>query len=509
MYVFPLIKRELYVAVRKPTTLWWRLGAGGGAMGGAFWAMMVWGASASFSGTFLFRVICVVGIVAVVFAGAACAVDAISLERRDGTLPLLFLTELDAWGVLLGKVAATGAVPFLTLLSMFPSLAICQLIGGLTAGELWSCFLALVIALLFTLCATLLVSTVARERRTVVLGTTVLLLVTNPLLLLYAAMRPGTGRYMLVGTAYLCVAGLFLFVAGVILDRTWRVTNKTQDSNLAIGNAPPLSRASLESSPVAWMMLRRGQTRTRVRAIGFCCGGIVAAWLAAQIARGSNPTTVLCMLLACHMAVLFGILSRTAYAFFNEQRDGSFELFICTPLVNEDIFRGFARFLLARYRPVLIALTVYDCVLCAMLASGRWPRLSSFPIAMALIVWITFGAIRWLGVYRALMMNKPLFSAFATFTRVALFPLILSIFFLFAPRTNYLKVCVFWVGATGFLAAFFAADARRVLIERGRELLLRPASEKPPHIESEWSFINWENPETEPTALAIDGPVGV
>jgi hypothetical protein len=45
--------------------------------------------------------------------------------------------------------------------------------------------------------------------------------------------------------------------------------------------------------------------------------------------------------------------------------------------------------------------------------------------------------------------------------------------------------------STGFLTLFFANDARRIVLERGRELLLRPSSEKPPTIETEWSFINW------------------
>jgi hypothetical protein len=215
------------------------------------------------------------------------------------------------------------------------------------------------------------------------------------------------------------------------------------------------------------------------------------------------------MLLAWHISILFGILARTAYAFFNEQHDGSFELFVSTPLVNEDIFTGFARFLHTRYRYLLIALTVYDCTLSAMLISGRWPRLAAFPVAMALFMWISFAAIRWLGVYRALMMNTPLLSVFTTFARLALFPMILSILFVFAPRTDYFKVCVFWVGSTAFLAAFFGFDARRVLIERGRELLLRPASEKPPHIESEWSFINWEKIDNPAKVLTVDQPIGV
>jgi hypothetical protein len=469
-----------------------RLAVGGGAMGGTFWAMMVWGASASFSGTFLFYALCAIAMVAVIFAGAARAVDAISLERRDNTLPLLFLTHLDVWDVLLGKVAAAGAVPFLTLLSIFPSLAICQLLGGVAAEELWSCFFALVVALLFTLCTTLLVSTIARERRTVVVCTALLLLVTNPVFLLLAAMRLAAGGFALVVTAYSLLGATFLLFNGFILNRTWRDLNTIEERSVSAREPGSGSRPFVEELPVAWMMLRRSQARTRVRPFALLGALAVAAWLASRFALGSNPVILLWALFACHLAVLFGILARIAYAFFNEQHDGSFELFVSTPLVNEDIFAGFAGFLQTRYRALLIALTIYDCVLSALLASARLPRLAPFPITMAVIVWIVFAAVRWLGVYRALMMNTPLLSVFATFARLALFPMILAFLFLFAPRTDYFKVCVFWIGSTAFLGAFFGSDARRVLIERGRELLLRPASEKPAHIESEWSFINWQ-----------------
>ena len=55
-----------------------------------------------------------------------------------------------------------------------------------------------------------------------------------------------------------------------------------------------------------------------------------------------------------------------------------------------------------------------------------------------------------------------------------------------------MKVVLFWILSTGFTSVFFASDAKSALFRHGRELLLRPVAEKPPHIENEWSFINWD-----------------
>ena len=35
-------------------------------------------------------------------------------------------------------------------------------------------------------------------------------------------------------------------------------------------------------------------------------------------------------------------------------------------------------------------------------------------------------------------------------------------------------------------------DAKQALIKHGRTLLLRPENEKAPHIENEWTFIDWQ-----------------
>src|SRR5580765_2500185 len=194
MYVLPLLKRELCVAVRRPMTRWLRLGAGGGAMGAAVWAILVWGSSVRFSGSILFYAIAAGAYLGALSAGFVRGLDAISLERRDDTLPLLFLTDLTAWDVLLGKMAAVITVPLLMLLSVFPALAMCQLVGGLTAWELWRTVFGLIVTLFFSASCTLLMSTIARQRRTVVLGAALLLLITIPFSFAFGVAN-STGRF--------------------------------------------------------------------------------------------------------------------------------------------------------------------------------------------------------------------------------------------------------------------------------------------------------------------------
>jgi hypothetical protein len=489
MHLLPLLNRELCVAARKPLTRWLKVGVGGGAMGAAVWAILVWGSSSRFSGFTLFYVIAAAGYVGAVLTGLLRGVDAISLERRDDTLPLLFLTDLSVWDVLLGKLAGIVSVPLLTLCSIFPALVICELVGGgITSAELWRTMIGIVLTLLYSASATLFISTLARERRTVVLGSVLLLLATFG-----AFISAPHGRMMiwvgLIGSSALTL--VFLLVSAVLLERNWRSDARAPAEKAVSAQRAATSKVSMEASPIAWLMLRRWPARGFIHwvaTLSLVVAGVLAAY---EVAAGGYLVALIVLVLV-HFAILFAMLAHTAYAFFNEKHEGSFEALISTPLVNEDLFSGFARFLRLRYLRLLAAVTVYDAVLSLTLARGASRQLAPFPAAMALIVWISFFGIRWLGVYRSLMMKFPLLAVTATFVRLSLGPLIFSVLFLFAPRTDFFKVCVFWVGATGFLAVFFGSEARRILLERGRELLLRPASDKAPHIESQWSFINWD-----------------
>src|SRR5262245_4741 len=65
-----------------------------------------------------------------VFAGVIAASDTISSERREGTLGLLFLTDLKPKDVLLGKIIVSGSYIFFGLLAILPLLMLPLLLGG-------------------------------------------------------------------------------------------------------------------------------------------------------------------------------------------------------------------------------------------------------------------------------------------------------------------------------------------------------------------------------------------
>ena len=90
--------------------------------------------------------------------------DAISRERREGTLILLLLTRVSRWDVLLGKFASNGMAGFAGLLAFLPVLVLPLLAGGTTAGEAARNAVALVNTLFLALAAGLYASALGVDR---------------------------------------------------------------------------------------------------------------------------------------------------------------------------------------------------------------------------------------------------------------------------------------------------------------------------------------------------------
>src|SRR5438093_3269692 len=91
-------------------------------------------------------------------AGPFFTSDCLSEEKREGTLGLLFLTDLRGYDVVLGKLTATSLRSFYALLAVFPILAVTFMMGGVTGTEFWRTFLALVSALCVSLAAGMFIS---------------------------------------------------------------------------------------------------------------------------------------------------------------------------------------------------------------------------------------------------------------------------------------------------------------------------------------------------------------
>jgi len=97
--------------------------------------------------------------------------DCLSEEKREGTLGLLFLTDLKGYDVVLGKLVASSLHAFYGVLAILPVMAIPLLVGGVTIDEFWRVVVVALNMLLFSLAVGMFASSISRdERRAMVLA---------------------------------------------------------------------------------------------------------------------------------------------------------------------------------------------------------------------------------------------------------------------------------------------------------------------------------------------------
>jgi len=134
-----IVERELRVQSRRPYTVWLRVGIGLVA-GLAGLTLLLWIESASSAMQGGQQLLHGLGWSALVFGmieGVRQTADSISHEKREGTLGLLFLTDLRGLDVVLGKLAAHALNLLCALMAAFPILGLAIGAGGVTAGEFW------------------------------------------------------------------------------------------------------------------------------------------------------------------------------------------------------------------------------------------------------------------------------------------------------------------------------------------------------------------------------------
>ncbi len=521
MYVLPLVTRELQVALRRPWTFHLRKWVGGGTMAVTVWAFLVWGNSTGRVGENLFKTLTLLAGLACIFIGIFLTSDCLSRERREGTLGFLFLTDLYPADVVLGKLSAAGIVPASLLLAMFPGFAVCQFAGGVSIGEFWRTMLALSLTLLFVLSTTVFISSRSTSHRQSYGWASALLIILNPLWLCAAAFDDNyrLSRIHFLGlttiplywielAGFFMLTALFIFAACQVIDHNWRDKEKFLISIERKKQTTWLGRHVLEEQPIVWLMLRRRETSKRLDLIAMTAFALIFALLTTWTFDPKRKYLFLALLFAPHLGYQLLALARTAYSFYLDRQDGSLELLLGTRISVEEVFGGFYSYLLRHSGRVLWLLTAIDLVSCASFIVARDMAFAALPFAMGATLWSTVVGLGWLGVYRSLMTNHPLHAMTATFFRLSFFPLLVTGIFLLSPRADLAQIMVFWIISTAFIALFFAMDARSALLKHGRSLLMRPYSEKPPHIESELSFINWDDaaPSPSPSPVVQEEP---
>ena len=474
MTFLPIVERELRVRARLKSTYRFRLFAALGAIVVVGLLLLASGnlAAAGKFGATIFSGLAWLSFGYCLLDGARSTADCLSQEKREGTLGLLFLTDLRPYDVVLGKLMATSLNSFYGLLAIFPPLAIPLILGGVTGGEFWRLVLVLMNTLFFSVTAGMMISAASRDERRAWFAALVLLLffAAGPALLLLkpasssswlATLSPATGFLSVFDAVYSTtpdrywdtfwnvhlLGWIWLVAAVVILPRTWqdkpmsgspRWWSLLAGDGVAYGRMPDEKRQlMLDGNPVVWLVLRGSERQTylwllvilaatvSVVAWGATGGAIVISWV------------ILGVLVLVHLTIAIWVASEACHLFSAARDSGAFELLLSTPLTAREIVEGHILGLKRMFfRPVAVLLSVEAILLAAQFYVSRtgltrwdWWEWTfgtlggGLYLACAILDLI---AVARYGLWQGLVAKKPAKAV----TRTVLFVLILPLFLL-------------------------------------------------------------------------------
>jgi ABC-type transport system involved in multi-copper enzyme maturation permease subunit len=367
MTFLPVAQRELLAASRRRVTFRVRGAAGILAVLVGFLGLLGNG-SGSGAGAPVFHFLAYLAAFVSAVAGLILTSDAIAAERREGTLGLLFLTDLTGADVLLGKLVAASAAAATALLAVFPVMAVGMILGGVTAGEFWRHTFALVNLLWVSVCVGLLASVSTRESgRSLVFGGMGLLLLTVGWPWLAAIVRQASlspaldwlwslspveafshadhgyfttrpDRYWRALAVSHVVGWACLIVAAWWLPRAWQ-DRPAATTELASQSRREWRPLADEINPVA----RLARPTRRERLLVWTIAGVSLATAAGWVLTGNFGRTFPVWgstWFSPAFLLLKGVFAWRCCVFFHGLRDGVGELLLTTPLREMQLIGG-------------------------------------------------------------------------------------------------------------------------------------------------------------------------
>ena len=134
MFIPPVLERELRVSATRRRTFWFRTALAGAALGLWLAAVLLKGIPVR-DGRAALALLGAVPWLIAMFGSLVTTADSLSREKREGTLPLLLLTELRPGEIVLQKFIASSANLFLILIALAPVCALSVLLGGVTIWQ--------------------------------------------------------------------------------------------------------------------------------------------------------------------------------------------------------------------------------------------------------------------------------------------------------------------------------------------------------------------------------------
>lgn len=335
-------------------------------------------ASATQWGRTMLETMSALGLVFCALAGVRNTADCVSQERRDGTLGLLFLTDLKGYDVILGKLAASSLASIYGLFAMVPILAWSLILGGVTAGEIGRTALALIDILLFSLAAGVWVSSRSHSASRAMAGTLglVLLFLLAPLFLKGSILAPlspafafqnsSATHYASHGLGYWeslvltpVFTWCFLARASLTINRfRENGSNEQKPAHSWSGRIPPpaaierrtkLRTQLLEVNPILWLASHNLGSRAAIWFLVLVTGIGIAVWTSISNFKGSFPATPwlgnVDLLLVGFVVVMNSsakvlVASQACRCLAEARRNSTLEILLCSRLKVPEILQG-------------------------------------------------------------------------------------------------------------------------------------------------------------------------
>jgi len=472
MNFLPVVERELRVAARRKATHWTRFYAALTVIVIGF--VLLLGAQGKVSpprmGQMLFMATSVLGFAFSLLAGIFLTADCLCSERREGTLGLLFLTDLRGYDVVLGKLVANSVTAVYGLLAIVPMLGMPLLLGGTTLGEFLRMALVLSVTLALSLAVGMLASALCEETRSAMLvSLAVMATLTGGIFLVFFTCeellrirrmeklllpspigafllsQPGRFGFPRVHAYYwISIAWLTAFSVSMLacacwmLPRSWRQRQVVSTKRSRAASSQSAFRRWTNTvgatNPYRWLVTRERFPRLLAR--GFFVL-VTLVWLvfyclAAGGRRGDREecfATCFLMAFGLHLIVKGMIAMQASRRFCEDRRSGALELLLVSPIEPWTILDGQWAALRRQFGWLLGILAMMNVLLVFVLTSGslRMPRdaVATFSLVLvggAVLLFIDYIAIGWVGMRSALDGRKHHRTVLTTLARIMLGP---------------------------------------------------------------------------------------
>jgi ABC-type transport system involved in cytochrome c biogenesis permease component len=468
----------------------------------------------------------------VMLAGVFQTADCLSEERREGTLGLLFLTDLKGHEVVFGKLASTSLHSFYSFLAIVPVLALPLLMGGMTVGEFWRVTLVLVVTLYLSLSVGMFISALCQDTRSAMVGTFFVMLVLAGLLPVFwwLAALNGSARgwnfllwpnpphaYQVAFDMYhttskgarefwTCILTMLgigttgLVAASLMLPRLWQESGSRagkakskRDSLLATRSKfDYVSRALRSARPFLWLVMRDRRPRKLafwafaiLLPIWFCF--YISMWSRNGMSQGLGFSVAMFMAFGMHQVLKCLLAAEASRRLSADRQSGALELLLVTPLATRDIVSSQISGLWRTFRWGFLALALVNlALLWFALASDMFQHnsegRSSFTLVMlggVVMLALDAVALMRVGMWAALTKKRHARAFLATVKRVLLPSWLAVLFFIFLGFAGALNggpgmfetVMILWFIFGGVVAVVAARVARNSLEDHFREVV--------------------------------------